>query len=83
MLSSIVKNKCKMIVTAVNHSQPILYDVSKYQEYLDIPISAITQELTTRWWSILHMLSSIVKNIQPITLLSLARSLFLVKFLSQ
>ena len=39
--------KCKNIVKAVNHSQPILYDV---------------QVMTTRWWSILHMLPSILNN---------------------
>ena len=39
--------KCKNIVKAVNHSQPILYDV---------------QVMTTRWWSILHMLTSILNN---------------------
>ena len=60
--------KCKLIVTAVNHSQPILYDVKQYQDELDIPISAIMQEMTTRWWSILNMLVSILKSIQPIIL---------------
>ena len=40
-------SKCKNIVKAVNHSQPILYDV---------------QVMTTRWWSILHMLTSILNN---------------------
>ena len=60
--------KCKNIVKAVNHSQPILYDVRKYQEELDIPISAIMQEMTTRWWSILHMLTSILNNTTAITL---------------
>ena len=39
--------KCKNIVKAVNHSQPILYDV---------------QVMTTRWCSILHMLPSILNN---------------------
>ena len=39
--------KCKNIVKAVNHRQPILYDV---------------QVMTTRWWSILHMLTSILNN---------------------
>ena len=61
-------NKCKAIVRAVNYSQPVLYDVRKYQDELDIPISAILQEITTRWWSILHMLISIIKNVSAITL---------------
>ena len=61
-------NKCKSIVRAVNHSQPILYDVRKYQDELDIPISAIMQEMTTRWWSILQMLISLIKNLSAITL---------------
>ena len=39
--------KCKNIVKAVNHRQPILYDV---------------QVMTTRWCSILHMLPSILNN---------------------
>ena len=33
--------KCKLIVQAVNNSTPILYDVRKYQDKLDIPIRAI------------------------------------------
>ena len=57
-----------MIVTAVNHSQPILYDVRQYQDELDIPISAIMQEMNTRWWSILHMLVSIINSSQAIIL---------------
>ena len=40
-------SKCKNIVKAVNHRQPILYDV---------------QVMTTRWCSILHMLPSILNN---------------------
>ena len=60
--------KCKLIVTAVNHSQPILYDVKQYQDELDIPMSAIMQEMITHWWSILDMIVSILKNIQPIIL---------------
>ena len=65
--------KCKSIVQAVNHSTPILYDVRKYQDELDIPIRAIMQEMTTRWWSILAMLQSIIQSIEPI-ILALAKA---------
>ena len=59
---------CKAIVKAVNHSNPIIYDVRKYQEELDLPPSKLMQEVTTRWWSILAMLESIHNNNDPITL---------------
>ena len=65
--------KCKLIVQAVNHSTPILYNVRKYQDELDIPICAIMQEMATRWWSILVMLQSIIKSIEPI-IIALANS---------
>ena len=42
--------------------------MKQYQDELDIPMSAIMQEMITRWWSILEMLVSILKNIQPIIL---------------
>ena len=42
--------KCKMIVCSVNQSTPILYNVRRYQNELDIPVSAIMQKMATRWW---------------------------------
>ena len=62
-----------MIVTAVNHSTPILYDVRQYQHELGLPITDIMQEMTTRWWSILAMLQSILKSWHPI-IIALANS---------
>ena len=40
----------------------MIYDVRKYQEDLDLPPAKLLQEVTTRWWSILLMLISIVQN---------------------
>ena len=50
------------IVSSVNYSNTIIYDVRKYQEDFDLPPSKLLQKVTTRWWSILHMLSSIEGN---------------------
>ena len=55
-----------MVVAAINHSTPILYNVRELQQEFGVPISAILQEMTTRWWSILDMLQSILKNTHPI-----------------
>ncbi|MCP4392729.1 MAG: hypothetical protein GY804_00390, partial [Alphaproteobacteria bacterium] len=52
-------NKCKCIVKSINHSNPLIYDVRKFQEELDLPPRKLLQEVTTRWWSILIMLNSI------------------------
>ena len=46
----------------------MLYDVRKYQEQFDLSQSKLLQEVTTRWWSILQMLISIVQNIDSTTL---------------
>ena len=62
-----------MIVAAVNHSTPILYNVRELQEEFGLPISAIIQEMTTRWWSILLMLETILKSWHPI-IIALANS---------
>ena len=61
-------NKCKVIVKQINMSLPLLYDVKKYQEELDIGQGALLQEVVTRWWSILKMMESILKNKDAVTL---------------
>ncbi|MCP4255070.1 MAG: hypothetical protein GY775_17020, partial [Candidatus Scalindua sp.] len=58
--------KCKCIVKSINHSNPLIYGVRKYQEELDLPPCKLLQEVTTRWWSILIMLTSIDVNIVAI-----------------
>ena len=58
--------KCKVVVSTINHSTPILYNVRDLQLEFGIGLSAILQEMIVRWWSILEMLQSIVKNYQPI-----------------
>ena len=60
--------KCKKIVSSINYSNPIIYDVRKYQEELDLPPAKLLQEVTTRWWSILAMLISIMQNRDATTL---------------
>ena len=35
---------------------------------MDLPAKKLLQEVTTRWWSILHMLKSIVANENSTTL---------------
>ena len=47
---------------------PVLYDIRKYQEELDLPKGALMQEVVTRWWSILAMLESLNANIDAIIL---------------
>ncbi|MCP4255822.1 MAG: hypothetical protein GY775_20965 [Candidatus Scalindua sp.] len=61
-------NKCKRIVKSINHSNPLLYDVRQFQEELNIPARKLLQEVTTRWWSILLMLISIVNSNEAVTL---------------
>ena len=46
----------------------MLYNVRKYQDELDLPAKKLLQEVTTRWWSILYMLKSIVPNENSTTL---------------
>ena len=46
----------------------MIYDVRKYQEDFDLPPAKLLQEMTTRWWSILQMLISIVQNKDSTTL---------------
>ena len=58
--------KCKNVVQAINQSTPILYKVRELQQEFGVPMSAILQEMTTRWWSILLMFESILKNSNPI-----------------
>ena len=47
----------------------MIYDVRKYQDDFDLPPAELLQEVTTRWWSILQMLISIVKNKDTTTLM--------------
>ena len=65
--AQLLKN-CKAIVLAVNHSQPLLYDVRNNQNELGIPQQALMQEMITRWWSILSMLESIYKTRNAVAL---------------
>ena len=65
--AQLLKN-CKAIVLAVNHSQPLLYDVRNNQNELGIPQQALMQEMITRWWSILSMLESIYKTHNTVAL---------------
>ena len=58
--------KCKSIIKLVNKSLPLMYDMKKYQQELDLPSHILLQEVTTRWWSILGMLESLLKNKDPI-----------------
>ena len=60
--------KCKKIVSSINYSNTMIYDVRKYQEEFDLPRAKLLQEVTTRWWSILQMLISIVQNKDSTTL---------------
>ena len=39
-----------------------MYDIRKFQEEIDLPGHTLLQEVTTRWWSILAMMDSIVEN---------------------
>ena len=63
-----LSKKCKKIVSSINYSNNILYNVRKYQEEIDLPPKKLLQEVTTRWWSILHMLESIVATEDSTTL---------------
>ena len=45
-----------------------MYDMKKYQQELDLPSHILLQEVTTRWWSILGMLESLLKNKNPVVL---------------
>ena len=56
------------IVLSINYSNTMIYDVRKYQEEFDLPQAKFLQEVTTRWWSILQMLISIVQNKDSTTL---------------
>ena len=60
--------KREKIVSSINYLNNMLYNVRKYQDELDLPAKKLLQEVTTRWWSILHMLSSIVANVNATTL---------------
>ena len=42
--------------------------MKKYQQELNLPAAKLLQEVTTRWWSILAMLESILKNRNSTTL---------------
>ena len=55
-------------VSSINYLNNMLYNVRKYQDELDLPAKKLLQEVTTRWWSILQMLSSIVANVNSTTL---------------
>ena len=65
-----ILKKCKKIVSSINYSNTILYDVRKYQQELGLPPVKLLQEVSTRWWSILAMLISI-KNGRSATTLAL------------
>ena len=60
--------KCKSIIQLAHKSLPLMYDIKKYQQELDLPIHMLLQELTTRWWSILGILDSLIKNRDPVFL---------------
>ena len=40
----------------------LFYDIKNQQENLNVHPSRLLQEMATRWWSILTMLTSIEKN---------------------
>ena len=60
--------KCKKLVSSINYSNNLIYDVRKYQEDIDLPPTKLLQEVTTRWWSVLQMLITIVNNKDTTTL---------------
>ena len=60
--AALLLKKCKSIVKTANKSSPLLYDIRKFQEEIDLPGHTLLQEVTTRWWSILAMMDSIVEN---------------------
>ena len=66
--AAILLRKCKRVIKLSNKSLPVLYDIRKYQEELDLPKHALLQEMATRWWSILAMLENLRKNIEPVEL---------------
>ena len=69
-VAAYILQKCKKIVSSINYSNTILYDLRKYQQELGLPPRKLLQEVSTRWWSILAMLISI-KNEKHATTLAL------------
>ena len=39
-----------------------MYDIKKFQQELELPNHTLLQEVSTRWWSILGMLESLIQN---------------------
>ena len=39
-----------------------MYDIKKFQQELELPNHTLLQEVSTRWWSILGMLESLIEN---------------------
>merc|ERR1712121_312880 len=64
--ASKLMRKCKRNVEFIKSSSPATYMLMKFQEDMDMPILKLLQENNTRWWSILIMMQSIKKNIEPL-----------------
>ena len=45
-----------------------MYDIKKFQQELELPNHTLLQEVSTRWWSILGMLESLIENIEAVVL---------------
>ena len=58
--------KCKRLYQLSHKSLPMLYDITKYQEKLDLSKHVLLQEVTIRWWSVLAILEILIKNIEPV-----------------
>ena len=39
-----------------------MYDIKKFQQELELPNHTLLQEESTRWWSVLGMLESLIEN---------------------
>ena len=39
-----------------------MYSIKQFQQELELPNHTLLQEVSTRWWSILGMLESLVEN---------------------
>ena len=45
-----------------------MYEIKKFQQELELPNHTLLQEVSTRWWSILGMLESLIENIEAVVL---------------
>ena len=45
-----------------------MYDIKKFQQELELPNHTLLQEVSTRWWSVLGMLESLIENRMPVVL---------------